>query len=764
MPRSMRLDFLVGAWAATAMCLGFAPRFTSASELDKITLEVRDIEDNAGRLGALYLKTSRFKSDKYVAERLVDGENFYRIKDYQRSAIIFLDIVENYSTHAAYPDALFLYADSLFLSGDYLTSKDVYEKFLQESSRPGAARFKEKAVARLIEIAIHLGAYEGVESYFDVLGQSPSEAARYVKGKFLYFKGERGRAYDLLSTVTKNPTSLLKARYLMGVILTVEEKYPEAVEIFSHPPPVEAVSAEAQEVLDLMSLGAGRLLFELGRMEEAAACYKQIDQSSKYFDAALYEAASVQVQAGDVTSAEQTLEVLTVSVPDSRFLPRARMLRGNLLLRTGKYDEAEALFDEVVDAYTPVMSELDGLIGRKQDTRQFFLDLVEGSVSSLDMEGVLPPLAAKWIAEEPEVSRALELAKELGTAKGYIKETERLIMLLDAVLQGPARINAVPILRQGKRRAQQLSNRLCQLRSKMAELLEDELGDAAAVEALRGKREGISKKVSAMPVSPEAFAARERASKKVFLRMRAELQRNLIRLDRLGAMIVAVERFVGDPRYMEGVAEENITAVRQELGRHRYNILEMQQELAAIRSEVEKAGYRIGVGDNRDKSDASLRKLIHNIAEKERAMCRATASRFCVKAEAVFRLMEQVEKKIALFEREAEAEARRQVDQIRAQVERERKNVAVYHREIEGLGNDAEEVVGGVAFENFSAVRKRFHDLVLKADVGIIDVAWLRKEEHTSRISEYTDARLKEIKSLDDEFQEIRDLEKPESE
>jgi hypothetical protein len=40
--------------------------------------------------------------------------------------------------------------------------------------------------------------------------------------------------------------------------------------------------------------------------------------------------------------------------------------------------------------------------------------------------------------------------------------------------------------------------------------------------------------------------------------------------------------------------------------------------------------------------------------------------------------------------------------------------------------------------------------------VGIIDVAWLRKEEHSARRDELTKGRLQDIRILDDEFQEVR--------
>jgi tetratricopeptide (TPR) repeat protein len=758
MERMLRLlPRILSIVLSVALC---RPGDLAADAIDRIVAEVDDIRERARKLDERYLKSSGFKGEQYVAERLIDGENFYRIKDYQRSAIIFMDIIENYPKHAAYPDALFLYADSLFLSRDFLTARDWFKRFLDESALPGAGRYKQKAIERLIEIAIHLDSYGDVDQYFGLLGQYPSEEARYVKGKYLYFKKEYDQAKQLFDSINKDRLLILKARYLKGVILTLQGSYTDAIDVFKNGQLGKTENRKEIEIIDLMNLGAGRLYFEQGYLSHASECYQQIDHTSPYFDAALYEAAAVLIQAGDTVRAEQTLEVLTVAVPDSAYLPRARMLRGNLLLRTGRYDEAEEVFDQLVDEYTPIMAKLDTIITQEQDTRRFFSELVESSVSSLDVANILPPLVVKWVGEEPDVSRALDLAKELGAAKGYVKETERLVRLLEAVVDGPSSINAIPLLRQAKRRAQELDNRIGQLRGDLLEIAEDKLGDdIGEIERLQYERQRLAKELGTLPTSTEAFKKRDRKSSEVFRRMRKELQRNAIRLDRLSAMAVAIERFVEDPRYVEGVPEANIKALRGELQRHRVGITKLQESMGDLRGQIDQARYQVGIGDSRDRRDEEIKVKIKELAKKERTLLRTRGGEVGRRIDTTLGAIDEVESRVSRFEREVEAEAERQVQRIRVQVRAERDRIGGYNSDLLALSDEAEEVVGGVAFENFTSVRKRFRDLVLKADVGIIDVAWLKKEEHTSRISEFTQSRLEEIKRLDDEFQEVRSAE-----
>ena len=163
----------------------------TADEIDTVKQEAGEISELAKGLGTRFLGADGFKSRHYAEERLIDGENFYRLKDYQRAAIIFMDIIESYSGHAAYPDALFYFADSLFLSRDFYGARQWFNRLLNESGRPGMGRFQKKAIERLIEIGIHVNDFEGVEKYFDQLGQARIGA--YVLERQLALVAEQAR-------------------------------------------------------------------------------------------------------------------------------------------------------------------------------------------------------------------------------------------------------------------------------------------------------------------------------------------------------------------------------------------------------------------------------------------------------------------------------------------------------------------------------------------------------------------------------------------
>src|SRR4029453_1674291 len=90
-------------------------------------------------------------------------------------------------------------------------------------------------------------------------------------------------------------------------------------------------------------------------------------------------------------------------------------------------------------------------------------------------------------------------------------------------------------------------------------------------------------------------------------------------------------------------------------------------------------------------------------------------------------------------------------------VSEEKAHLDGYVQTSAGLEEGAVEVVGGVAYANFIGIRDRVDDLLLRSDVGRVDLAWAEREEHRTRVDLLTRERSRELQALDDEFREIMD-------
>jgi tetratricopeptide (TPR) repeat protein len=167
-----------------------AARLATAQDLERAGRDLSDIELAAEQLRASPLRSAELRSPTYVEERLTDGELFFRLQDYVRASIIFTDIVENYPKHAAYPDAVFLLGESLFAAKDYLGARARYRIILDHANQPAYRPHLQRSLGRLIEIAIRIQQFDGIQEYFDSLARlPPSEidaATAYFRAKYLY--------------------------------------------------------------------------------------------------------------------------------------------------------------------------------------------------------------------------------------------------------------------------------------------------------------------------------------------------------------------------------------------------------------------------------------------------------------------------------------------------------------------------------------------------------------------------------------------------
>ena len=85
----------------------------------------------------------------------------------------------------------------------------------------------------------------------------------------------------------------------------------------------------------------------------------------------------------------------------------------------------------------------------------------------------------------------------------------------------------------------------------------------------------------------------------------------------------------------------------------------------------------------------------------------------------------------------------------------EQRLIETYSQETDAVTGETRNLVGRIAFDSFRRVRQSFYDLVLKADVGVVDVAFQRKQDKTAQIQKLAAQKDHELKQLDEEFKEV---------
>ena len=167
---------------------------------------------------------------------------------------------------------------------------------------------------------------------------------------------------------------------------------------------------------------------------------------------------------GDAIQAERALEVLSVAAPDSPLNADGKVLRGDLLARNGRYDEAEVVFDEVRATFGPIRDELAAKRSEHPDLHAYFRTVVRENLDDFDIDDFLPESARRWIELEGDYERALEVLADLSEAKQLVQETNELAERITAALSAPNRISVFSDLRRQRERTTGLRNRAARAR------------------------------------------------------------------------------------------------------------------------------------------------------------------------------------------------------------------------------------------------------------------------------------------------------------
>jgi tetratricopeptide (TPR) repeat protein len=721
------------------------------------------------------VRPNALKSDTFVEERLADGELYLRLEDYLRAAILLTDIVDHYPGHRAYPEAVFLLGESLFFAGDYLGARKRYAEVIDHGTEPMFQPYVQSALSRLIEIAIRTRDFRKVDAYFLSVQALPSPTlsvtTAYFRAKYLYHRAvpiddvldtppdaslrgiDQGRleqAREGFLTVPSGTEFALRARYFVGTIYTLRGEYLDAIAAFHAVLGQEPANDEERQVVDLAYLALGRLYYETEQFDQAVEAYRAVQQTSPQFDQALYELAWTYIGMGDAIQAERSLELLSVAAPDSVLNADGKILRGDLLARTGRYAEAEAVFDEVRATFGPIRDELDRRRREHPDLHAYFRQLVRENLDSFDIDDFLPESARPWVDLEGDYQRALDLLAGLSEARQLASETEELAQRITAVLSAPNRVSVFSDMRRQRERTTALRNRAARVRGTLIDAeAQGRSKRGGELDRVRARRQELQADVMTMPVNTEDFVDRDFEELEEYRNAERKLQALRVEILGLEARITASKTGLAavDP----GKVDPKL--VREQLQVHEAEVTRYEEDLTWIRRRLEVGRLHTGVGDARYQADDVQRSKFIGLVGRERALAGSGGPRY----DSAFARVTAVERQLDQRDAEVASAVHQRVAQMMEVVDEETTNLARYRRTLRSFEGETEEVIGAITYLNFNHVLDRFNDLILRADVGKIDVSWARREDHRLRIDSLTRERARELQSLDDEFRDVMD-------
>ncbi|MBN1606087.1 MAG: hypothetical protein JW940_05615 [Polyangiaceae bacterium] len=789
-------------WGVLAACTVAGPAH-AMDPVDAKNLAQKAIGDAERRTDEVSQAATRARPRTVSApERVAAGDIMLRTRNYERAIQLFSQVLElrrqGKATEDEAADADMLITESYFRDRQLHSARRHARAVLEASSRPAYSAYCGRALSRLVDVAIRTEdpkvLAEAVHHAARLNASDGSGSLAYARGKVWFAAHDYARAREALGLVASGSPYTHQAQYLLGVLLTKEaaaaapvagrtipageaeanrgsghggqtSRYAAAIEQFKRVTRLPVDSTEHRHVIALAWMAIGRLYYEAESYLEAADAYARVDRSSPEFPTMLQELAWVYAQLGDHSRAQRSLEVLSITHPDTLSLADGSLLRADLMLRSGQFDKALTLYRSVRRRFDPIREQVQHFLKTSADPAVYYDELVADRLEPDRARAPLPSLVIEWARQEAEDDHVFGVVDDVARSRDLIDQSRTLLRELDALLSSPARAKAFEEVKRPLETTLGLLNQIGKAELALARGMDDILSSEGGAElrATRRERRALMKRMDWLPTTPGDFLSREAAGEQQWNEVSQHLQQLTVEVDRLNAITNALKQLLMDPG-KQGVSLD--LSIRQrlqaEVDANHADVRTYRDRIAKLRHVIQLGRAQVGLGDQRYVDDAETRTRFLQVFGREVALTASspgdpaaaayaeTIRPLLVRADTVTRRLNSVRERL-------ERLAVEMATKLRNKIWHESAALDGYASELDALDSEARLLVGQAAVEHFARVGGRLRDIVLRADVGIVQQAWEVREEQRGRVRALQRERAREEQNLNDELREVLD-------
>ncbi len=763
--------------ALDAAAIGSGEALTSAKQqVDGVNAGVNGIQQ----------AVSAAQSTRSAAQLIADADLLMNSKDYDRASALLNQIIEKYPNNPeAYADANSLLGETYFRSGQMWSARRIFRKILDDSS-PRFSSYQPKALARLVDIAMRKRDDQMLAEVIGLIDKAPSNATAlvaYARGKALLVRKDYQGAKSALGGVDDKSEWGHQSRYLLGLIAVKEatpppvnlaegdepprippQRYAAAIDLFNKVTQMPADTQAHKQVIDEAWLAIGRLFYETDQLAQAVQAYNHIDRSSGEFGAMLYELAWTYVKLGDADRALRALEVLAIADPKGQNIADGTLLRGDLMLRAGKFDKALTTYEGFKSTYDPMREQVEQFLGSTSDPGAYYDKLTKREFEAMSGTG-LPQIAIDWAREAEDGPAAFAIIDDVQECRDLIAQSNDMIERLTSVLDSPARVRAFPELKAAEERALALLNRTALARVTLAEGIEavDSGNLSGEIAQARATRRSLEARLKKVPTSDADFGAREVEAQHQWNTVSQSVQRLELEVNTNQAIVNGLKRVITEGDQLGVVRDPaSIQRFQTEITENERDTALYKQQLDALRKMIASGRVQAGFGDQRFVEDDQVRAayreaLAHELRLASNGAAGGEMQAYAARALPVMALADNSENTVSKVRADIDVEVARRTEGLGAEVNKEKDLLAGYGVRLDELDQTARVVVGEVAMRNFGFVRDRMKNLVMRADVGITQQAWEVREDQITRVRTLQRERTREERVLREELNEVLD-------
>jgi TolA-binding protein len=745
-----------------------------------------------------------------ASRKLIDAQVALGTGDHDTAAVLLYDYVDDHPQSRSYDTALFYLGEALFQRGDHLTARARFTELMQ---RIGPShRFYQQALERLVELSLSLRDDTDVERWLAALDRVPPAQLRpsvhYVRGKYTYARDRFQDAVQHFAQVPLDTEYFFQARYFMGVCYVAMGSLQNAEAVYrdlvareprtgkAQPGPAGGPGAsnrDALRVIELSHLALGRIYYETDRLAEAVDAYLEVDRKSDLFEDAAFEIAWVFVKLKQFDKALLAIELLAKIAPATALVPSVEILAGNLRIRkaqalsyldakesAAEYKRALKTFEATRERFAIAHEELGRVMDEHTDARMFLDQLAGRTAETFEVRATLPEMAAAWLRQEPGVQRVVAVEQNLEQIASNAKVARRAIERLEHALADPALANVFPALAKKRVRGVEILEEIFALRRRIARAEQAAIArhatadERAALAELAQRREALARELAMLPSGEAPHGERIARARNAVAALGEDSAEITRVVDAATAKLVALEKYLHDreqgaDRPRRGKANGNggasvsvSDAARADMAELRTELAELRAELDRLRRDTTLAKDRAGTGDEAAVRGQSLRAELRRVLESEQGHMLRVAGRMDgndrERGQALVTLLgaaQEITGDVDALDRLIGEVIEVSLEDARAALIEEKARLAVIERELGDHESEARELGGVIVSASFAAVKKKLYEILVRAEVGVVDVGWARKEDSDEAVRRVDVDRAREQRMIDDEIRTL---------
>ena len=713
---------------------------TSQAIPSKYESRFAELETQLSQTSSDYAAHSANRREMSLDQRLQDGIVLQAAGDHQRAAYIFMDIVNHESWRGlpGYQTAQLELARALYEEGYYRLS----QRHLIDLLKTGSGTERTDGVSLLLQVAQRTGDWEEVNAALaDVTDFANSPAYLYIMGRAMFLQNDLETARVSLNSVNNHDEWGVKADYLLGVIEVEDRNLDAAIAQFDKVLSSDVTFRHSDKVRELAILAKARIYYEQTQWSKAIQYYQQIDESSEFFPTVLYEMAWTNIRMEEYVNAQQSFEILLLSYPNDKHAFETRKLLADIKRELGKYDDAMTSYQQLVDEFEPLMAKMENektnLIGRKSDLKR---TIEEERYNDVD---IVPERAKGLVAVGSDVAKFDTMLSDLSVTDANNNESEILIAEINAILSVDTNLENLPEFQQYTQTVREiLINSLLlgyDFTANEEEFPEDVESLATEIAKLpRSKRE---RDILALM---QSSAREERQARLHTLKLRADSLQHRARILKSWLDSGQAATMTDDERQQMVQKLNLLESQIHELRRHQ---IQIETKLAEVRSRN---------GESAESIEAMQRNLeqLHGILEER-------WSRDLSNGDASGDYRDMIERNrailsdVAYLKSQIDTGLHERANEFRSRLNRESEFVLSERQRFTGAKSDVGDTAGEISARYWQSVFDQIRDMVLNADLGIVDLAWLQKDARSKELSETLEERKKEREILEQDFKQF---------